>query len=102
MKGLSQTLYLVVVAVVILIVALVLLTIFGSGVGVITGLTQNTNLCITKATSSCTATGQMPVDWRSSVLKDKDNKPTSCYNIIAPDVCTGNSFEFESSTEQTT
>ena len=67
-KGLSQTIYLVVVAIVILIVALVLLTIFGGGMANITSITQAENICRQKAATSCSATqmidgGQMPVDW---------------------------------------
>ena len=94
MKGLSQTLYLVVVAVVILIVALVLLTIFGSGVGIISGLTQNENLCITKATSTCTSINQMPVDWNSRTLTEEGyTDKVSCKTILSLVNCKDNKLE---------
>ncbi|MFH1444956.1 MAG: hypothetical protein ABIF08_00560 [Nanoarchaeota archaeon] len=71
-KGLSQTLYLVVVAVVLLIVALVLLTIFNIGIGPVGGLTEARNNCNLQGKSSCQATGVLPINWEFETIVNPD------------------------------
>ncbi len=63
MKALSTTLIIVISAVVILVAALVVLTIFGQGVGQVATLAQARTICQTYASQSCQSTGAMPLTW---------------------------------------
>jgi len=87
MKGLSQTLYLVVVAVVILIVALVLLTIFGSGIGGIMQLTEAQSYCGTEGSTSCKASNNLPIDWNIPKYNVEDTGMLSCKDIYNCNTC---------------
>ncbi|MFH1294752.1 MAG: hypothetical protein ABIH90_02305 [Candidatus Aenigmatarchaeota archaeon] len=66
-KGLSQTLWIVMAAVVVIVIALVMLTIFGGGIAPITTLTEFTNQCKNTAAISCQTTGLMPLNWNAQV-----------------------------------
>jgi len=79
-KGLSQTLYLVIVAVVLLILALVLLTIFGGSMTTVSSLTEAGNLCRTQAMASCAATNNMPYNWNMNTV-NVGGVPKSCSSI---------------------
>ncbi|MBM3303782.1 MAG: hypothetical protein FJY76_01695 [Candidatus Aenigmarchaeota archaeon] len=59
----NTTLAVVVSAIVILIAALVVITIFGGGMGQVGTLTNADSICRTQAASSCRSTGQMPLTW---------------------------------------
>ena len=53
----------VVTAIIILVVALVILTIFGSGLGNIQTITQAESQCASLGASACKATGSLPPTW---------------------------------------
>jgi len=59
----NTTLAVVVSAIVILITALVVITIFGGGIGQVGSLTNAKSICETQARSSCLSTGQLPLTW---------------------------------------
>lgn len=65
MKALSETLVIVITAVVILVAALVLLTIFGGGIGNVAIISSERSQCLSQATLTCSATSSMPVGWSS-------------------------------------
>jgi hypothetical protein len=71
-KGMSQTLVIIVAAVVILVTALVLLTIFGSGIAPVASITEVRNNCQTIGDASCSATGQLPPTWNAKIYKVGD------------------------------
>ncbi|MFH1337740.1 MAG: hypothetical protein ABIH55_02600 [Nanoarchaeota archaeon] len=89
MKGLSQTLYLVVVAVVILIVALVLLTIFGAGLGGVVELSEAQGFCGTEGATSCKATGGLPINWNLPAYNVEEEGMLSCKTILDRYVSSG-------------
>jgi len=72
-KGLSQTLYLIVVAVVLLVLALVLLSIFGGGIAPIVNLSDAKSICATEASASCAATHSLPPTWTAKTKFTKLN-----------------------------
>ena len=74
MKALSTTILVVVTAVVILVAALVLLTIFGTGISPVAMLSDERNSCITQASATCTATGQLPATWSIALKGGKSCK----------------------------
>jgi len=83
MKGLSQTIYLIVVAIVILIVALVLLTIFGGGIRQVASLTDARVQCGLEGSSSCAAIGSLPTTWNVVMWNvQSEGKTMSCAQIM--------------------
>lgn len=84
MKAMSHTLYLVVAAIVILVTALVVLTIFWQGVTPAMGIAEAKSICQTQAVTSCTTFGQMPPTWHvenMKVLEGGKAVTTSCSNV---------------------
>ena len=69
MKAMTNTLYLVVAAVVILVTAVVVLTIFWQGMFPAVGLTEAKSLCLTQAQISCKTFQQMPPTWNVPNVK---------------------------------
>jgi hypothetical protein len=69
-KGMSESLVIVVAAIVILIVALIVLTIFGVGMKTATSIYDAQNQCNAMCTSSCKATGQPPTFYVKFKLPD--------------------------------
>jgi hypothetical protein len=63
LKGMTMTLTIIVVAVVILVTALVILTIFGRGIGGVVPITQAKSICETQAYASCQSFKTMPGTW---------------------------------------
>ncbi|MBI4175858.1 MAG: hypothetical protein HY518_01530 [Candidatus Aenigmarchaeota archaeon] len=74
-RGIEQGLMIAVAAIVILIIALVVLTIFGIGLKPIENISSFRNNCMIAARSSCLA-GALPINWQNNV--QTDNGPTSC------------------------
>jgi len=72
MKAMSYTLVIVVSAVVLLVAALVVLTIFGGGVGQVSSIAQAESLCSTQGKTSCMTTGQLPPTWGAKTVKVGD------------------------------
>lgn len=67
MKGLENTLWIVVVAIVMLVVALVILTIFANVIPIFGSVTEFRNYCITKGSTTCSSLGALPPDWEFEV-----------------------------------
>jgi hypothetical protein len=76
-KGMSMTLWIVISAVVIVVVALVILTIFGSSMGGISNVIEFRRNCEMVGRTSCGATGFLPLTWSQNVKVG--NSETSCY-----------------------
>ena len=92
MKGMSHTLVIVVSAIVILVAALVIITIFGSGVQQVASLAQAEAFCKTSAESSCKTTGMMPPTWNAPTVKYNDQL-MACGSIESLKNCACNNFE---------
>ena len=97
----NTTLAVVVSAIVILITALVVITIFSGGAGQIGGLTNAQSVCQTQGRSACTSTCNLPLTWNvptvnnNGVLqscKDATSGVSTCdgfQNWIKPQLCGG-------------
>jgi hypothetical protein len=81
-KGMSTTLVIIVSAVVILVTALVLLTIFGTGIAPVGSLAEARNNCELQGRQLCITTGQLPPTWTLKTM-NLNGVMTSC-----DDVCT--------------
>jgi hypothetical protein len=77
MKAVSMTIYLIVAAVVILITALVILTIFGTGIQPIVDITQAKSICIQQGTITCKTTGKLPPTWEIPTMNTNEG-PLAC------------------------
>ncbi|MBU0953637.1 MAG: hypothetical protein KKA90_04455 [Nanoarchaeota archaeon] len=81
-RGISQTLWIIVAAIVIMVTALVVLTIFGAGITPVTNLTSAKSSCVAQFEISCVATGtNTPPGWTASTLKLPDGSVTSCSKL---------------------
>ena len=92
-KGLSQTLWIVIVIVVLLVVALVVLTIFGTSIGQFASIADAGNNCRIQATATCAATGQPPVTWTTTFRVG--DQTTSCASLIGSNPCSGTQAEVQ-------
>lgn len=83
------SLVIVVAAIVILITALVLVTIFGVGIGQVASITQAKNNCITQALASCRATNALPITWDypMSVTEGGQQTQQSCRELTVYNRC---------------
>jgi hypothetical protein len=63
MRGLSNTLWIVVVSIVIVVVALIILTIFAKVIPIFGSVTEFDNYCKTKGMTTCSSLGALPPDW---------------------------------------
>ena len=82
----SQTLYLVVAALVILVTALVVLAIFFQGVTPAMGIAEAKSICQTQAVTACSTFGQLPPTWsvqNMRVVKDGKSEDKSCSQIMS-------------------
>ncbi len=75
-KGLSTMLWIVIAAVMAIVVALVLLAMFGRGILPIGTLADFKQQCETTGRLSCQTTGYLPVTWKAVIYIDE--KPASC------------------------
>jgi disulfide bond formation protein DsbB len=90
MKAVSMTIYLIVAAVVILITALVILTIFGTGIQPIVDITTQRSICLQQGTISCQTTGELPPTWKipmkvnegGKIVEKSCSEITNCYFCI--------------------
>ena len=72
-KGMSATLMIVVTAIIVLIIALVLITIFSGSITPLASLAQSKNNCRVQAESTCPSTGALPATWGIASLKVPDS-----------------------------
>ena len=94
MKGLQTSLNVVIAAIVILIVALVLLTIFGVGITPVRTITGAVANCDAVGAASCLTVGSLPATWSSqSFLVDGAMKACSSPEIKSCSTCSGCGYE---------
>ena len=74
-----MSLELVVIAIVILVVALVMLTIFASGIAPLGNLANARTACINAGSSACVTTGQAPFNWKTESIPTTDTSGTTIY-----------------------
>ena len=101
MKGLSTTLFLVVSAVVMLVTALVIITIFGGGMTQFASISDNMNHCTMTGSSSCSTVGQLPITWGLNNIKD-GNDLKSCGSLLSCYKCSECFSDFVDRTGETT
>jgi len=81
----NTTLAVVVSAIVILITALVVITIFSGGIGQVGTLTNAQSICDTQAASSCMSTKSMPITWKIPTVSirnaDGSSAPKACSEV---------------------
>lgn len=85
MKAMSQTLYLVVAVVVILVTAVIILAIFWQGVTPAMGIAEAKSICQTQAAVSCATFVQMPPTWSVDNMRvsgDGKAETKSCAQIM--------------------
>jgi len=89
MKGLSTTILIVVTAVVILVAALVLLTIFGTGIQTVATISQAENLCILSAQTTACLSGTFtpPATWGVVSVRIAGGNPQSCAQVFSGKEC---------------
>ncbi len=87
MKGLQTTLWIVIAAILALIIALVLLTIFGGSVASFSTLTDATNFCRNQCQISCSAIQQPPLGWSANKVKVAGDTKT-CQELVGACTCT--------------
>jgi hypothetical protein len=73
MRGITQTLWIVIALVVLIVAALVVLTIFSTGVQNVASLTQAKAVCGAQGRASCTAAGSLPITWGVPNIRIQEN-----------------------------
>jgi hypothetical protein len=86
MKGMSQTLYILVAAIIIVVTAVVIITVFIQGVQPAIGLSEAKSLCQTELAVSCSTFGQVPATWNVQ-SKNVDGGYQSCAQITGTSSC---------------
>lgn len=86
MKGLSETMYIIIAVIVILIVALVVLTIFRIVPTGISSIAEARSNCQITAQSTCVATGTLPSSWNFAD-KQTDQGLLSCRDLLPSCSC---------------
>ena len=81
----NTTLAVVVSAIVILITALVVITIFSGGVGQVGSMTNSQSVCQTQARSSCYAACSLPLTWSVPTVTS-NGKTESCFDATGGSV----------------
>ena len=87
----KESIAIVIGAIVILVIALVLLTIFGQGMNPVGSFAQQANLCRSTAASSCSLTGDLPPGWGTTtyrVITDGNEDQMTCRDMTGWTVCT--------------
>jgi hypothetical protein len=86
MKGLETTLWIVIAAILALIIALVLLTMFGTSVASFSTLTDANNFCNNQCQISCKTLQQIPLGWATNKIKVAGDVKT-CQDIVGSCNC---------------
>ncbi len=87
-RGISETLWIIVAAIVIMVTALVVLTIFSGGISNVSQFTAAKSTCVTQYTVSCKTTGQAPASWQAKTVRDENGVLTSCSVVASGCLCT--------------
>lgn len=85
-KGMSDTLAVVVAAIVILITALVIITIFSGSISPVGGIVEARSNCKIQAQTSCAAAGQLPETWNTPTHR-VDQVTYPCSRLVACTRC---------------
>jgi hypothetical protein len=91
-----ESILIVVSAIVILVIALVLLTIFSSGIGPIYSVTGATSQCAQVGTSTCASVGTLPANWAVPTLRvNEGGQPVirSCAYLMESQCTTGGTLQ---------
>ena len=83
------TLTVVVAAIVILITALVVITIFGGGIKQVGGIAEAESMCRSSCESACRATGRPPITWEIPTVRDPSGETVSCKSLVGDCKCDG-------------
>lgn len=87
-KGMTDTLTIVVSAIIILIIALVLITIFSGSITPVASLGQAKNNCQIQGQTTCGSTGALPATWSIKSLKVADTTELqSCLQLWKCETC---------------
>ena len=73
---------LVIIAIMLLVGALVILTMFGGGMGQLGQITNAQNVCRQNFELSCRTTGQLPSTWSTAVVFTENGVGKTCANIV--------------------
>ena len=89
--------WIVIGIVVFLVVALVILTIFGQTVATFTSIGQAEGFCATKAAASCRTTNSLPADWTAPNVRYQPDPAVapvsrSCQSFFPSGQCSNNEF----------
>lgn len=85
-KGMSQTLYIIIAAVVILVAALIILTILGTGLTPVASLADARANCGVTGKSLCETTGSLPFNWNSPAY-NINGRIQSCAELCGAEPC---------------
>lgn len=88
-KGMSMTLTIIVAAVVILVTALVLLTIFGTGITPVASIAEAKAQCTFQAETLCKTTGTHPPTWNMKTM-NVGGELKSCEEVCIAGGCKEN------------
>lgn len=86
----NTSILIVVSAIVILVMALVLLTIFGQGIGGVATITGAKSQCAEIGRSTCSATGMLPANWAIPTMRVKEGgqvQMRSCAYLMRDTPC---------------
>ena len=89
------TLTVVVAAIVILITALVVITIFGSGMTNVGSIAEAEAFCKTQCEAACRTTSGIPITWSVNNI-NKNGVPTSCQAEVGTATCSGQTCTYSS------
>ena len=81
MKAITSVVWIVIVVIVVLVAALVVLSMFGSGITQVATYTEARNVCIQQFTTNCMANGQAPPTWSMTTMS-VGGEATSCANLV--------------------
>lgn len=89
MKGVSQTLWIIVGAIVVLVIGLVVITIFSTGIMNFSSITEATSYCAMQGKVSCDTTNNLPPIWTTANMRIAgQDAQESCSSVLGCSSCT--------------
>ncbi|MEM5871934.1 MAG: hypothetical protein QW051_03610 [Candidatus Aenigmatarchaeota archaeon] len=73
---------LVIIAIMLIVAALVILTIFGGGIRGVGDIASARSQCINSGRSSCQTTGFAPFNWNSKTIQTPEGDYKSCRDLV--------------------
>ena len=77
-----ESLELVIIAITLLVAALVVLTIFGGGMGQLSQITNAQNVCKQNLALSCSTAGQKPSTWSTATVFTENGVGKTCATLL--------------------